>query len=63
MSRTGEPYRVPSTPTYTWHPRTRSMHSWAGGWSAAGKSAMSTITCPAAEIARSAAATYEFPGG
>ena len=24
---------------------------------------MSTITCPHAEIARSTAATYDFPGG
>ena len=30
-----------------------------GGW----KSAMSTITCPAAETARSAAATYDIPRG
>ncbi len=35
----------------------------AAGWSAAGKSAMFTITCPAAEIARSAAATYDVPVG
>ena len=30
LSRTGEPYRVPSTPTYTSHPRTRSAHTCAG---------------------------------
>ena len=29
-SRTGDPYRVPSIPTYTSHDRTRSWHSWAG---------------------------------
>ena len=63
LSRTGEPYRVPRIPTYTSHPRTRSTHSCAAGRSAAGKSAMSTITCPAAEIARSAAATYDIPFG
>ena len=59
MSRTGDPYRVPSTPTYTSQLRTRSSHTCAAGWSAAGKSAISTITCPAAEIARSASATYD----
>ena len=57
LSRTGEPYRVPSTPTYTLHPRTTSAQSSAGVRSAAGKSFMSTITCPAAETARSTAAT------
>ena len=31
LSRTGEPYRVPSTPTYTSQPRTRSTHSCAAG--------------------------------
>ena len=30
LSRTGEPYRVPSTPMYTSHPRTRSAHTCAG---------------------------------
>ena len=30
LSRTGEPYRVPSTPTFTSHPRTRSAHTRAG---------------------------------
>jgi len=54
---------VPSTPTYTSHPRTRSAHTRAGAWPAAAKSAMSTTTCPAAEIARSAAATYDVPFG
>ena len=62
-SRTGEPYRVPSIPTYASHPRTRSAHSCAAGWLAAGNPAMSTITCPAAETARSTAATYDIPGG
>ena len=42
-------------------PRTRSAHTCAAGWSAAGKSAISTITCPAAEIARSASVTYDVP--
>jgi len=63
LSRTWEPYRVPSTATYTSHPRTRSAHSSAGSWSAAEKSSMSTITCPAAEIARSTAATYDISAG
>ena len=32
LSRTGEPVpRVPSTPTYTWHPCTRCLHSSASG--------------------------------
>ena len=62
-SRTGEPYRVPSTPIYTSHPCTRSAQTCAAGWSVAGKSAMFTITCPAAEIARSTAATYDVPAG
>jgi hypothetical protein len=43
----------------TSQPRTRSAHSRAAGCPAAGKSAMSTITCPAAETARSASATYD----
>ena len=30
LSGTGEPYPVPSTPTYTSHPRTRSAHTSAG---------------------------------
>src|SRR6185437_6734094 len=63
LSRTGEPYRVPSIPTYTSHPRTRPAHTCAAGRSAAGKSAMSTITCPAAETALSAAATYDIAFG
>ena len=54
---------LPRIPTYTSHPRTRSAHSCAAGRSAAGKSAMSTITCPSAETARSAAATYDIPFG
>jgi hypothetical protein len=60
---TGEPYRVPSTPTYTSHPRTRSAHSPAAGRSAAGNPAMSTITCPHAETAPFTAATYDRPAG
>ena len=61
MSRTGEPYRVPKIPMYTSQLRTLSAHTCVAGWSAAGKSAISTITCPAAETARSASAAYEIP--
>jgi hypothetical protein len=62
-SRTGEPYRVPSTPIYTSHPCTRSAHNCAAGWSAAGNPDMSTTTCPAAETASFTAVTYDPPAG
>jgi hypothetical protein len=48
-------------PTYTSQLRTRSSHTCAAGRLSAGKSAISAITYPAAEIARSASATYDFP--
>ena len=57
------PHRRPvpgaQTPTYTSQPRTRSSHTCATGRPSAGKSAISTITRPAAETARSASATYD----